>query len=72
MITGYLRSQNINVQRSRIRQILSEVDPVAVASRWSRAIKRRTYSTPTPNSLWHMDAHCKLSRCVCKKHDVSK
>ncbi|XP_057330115.1 uncharacterized protein LOC130670701 [Microplitis mediator] len=62
MMQAYLEARNINVQRNRVRQILNEVDPIGTASRWSQSIQRRTYKVATPNSLWHMDAHLKLSR----------
>ncbi|KAF5276964.1 hypothetical protein FQR65_LT16112 [Abscondita terminalis] len=62
MMAGYLRSRNIHVQRCRIRSILGKTDPLGVAGRWSTTIKRRTYKVPTPNFLWHIDAHLKLSR----------
>lgn len=62
MMDGYLKSDGLVVQRKRIRKILTEIDPLGTAKRWSGAIKRRMYQVPTPNSLWHMDAHMKLSR----------
>nr|XP_023028824.1 uncharacterized protein LOC111516986 [Leptinotarsa decemlineata] len=62
MMEGYLKSEGIILQRKRIRKILCEIDPIGTASRWSGTIKRRLYKVATPNSLWHMDAHMKLSR----------
>jgi hypothetical protein len=62
MVTGYLRARGITVQRSRVRQSIRRVDPVGAAGRWSRTVTRRTYSVPTPNALWHLDAHMKLVR----------
>lgn len=62
MMVGYLRARGKVVQRRKVRAILADVDPLGTASRWSRGIQRRTYSVPTPNSLWHMDAHLKLIR----------
>jgi hypothetical protein len=64
MMAGYLSSQGIHVQRKRIRTTLSSVDPQSAAKRWGRTVNRRIYSVPTPNALWHMDAHLKLVRLV--------
>ena len=52
----------IFIQRDRCRKALSEVDPVGTARRWAQAIKRRKYSVPTPNSLWHCDTNHALIR----------
>ncbi|KAK4882378.1 hypothetical protein RN001_005697 [Aquatica leii] len=62
MMYGYLKAEGIYVQRNRIRKVLNDVNPMAAARRWSQALKRRVYKVPTPNSLWHMDAHMKLYR----------
>ena len=62
MMQSYLKAAGIFVPRHRIRETLNAVYPIGTASRWSQAIKRRTYKVATPNSLWHMDAHLKLSR----------
>lgn len=62
MMQSYLKAAGIFVPRYRVRENLSIVDPVGTASRWGQSIKRRTYKVATPNSLWHMDAHLKLSR----------
>lgn len=50
------------VQRERVRKLLSELDPEGTAQRWSAVLKRRVYSVPTPNYLWHLDSHHKLIR----------
>lgn len=62
MMQSYLKAIGVVVPRYRVRAILNAVDQVGTASRWSQSIKRRTYQVATPNSLWHMDAHLKLSR----------
>lgn len=59
---AYLKTKGICVQRKRVRKLLAEVDPVGTARRWSATIPRRYYRVPTPNALWHMDAHLKLGR----------
>ena len=64
MVAGYLKAQGVLVQRAAVRAALVEVDPIGTATRWGQAIRRRTYSVPCPNALWHMDAHMKLIRYV--------
>ena len=62
MLSGYLRARRLVVQRERVRQSLKRVDTLSSAVRWSQTVTRRTYSVPTPNALWHLDAHMKLVR----------
>jgi hypothetical protein len=54
MMLGALRSRGIVVPRHRVRQILHRVDPISIALRWHSKTKRRPYSVPGPNSLWHL------------------
>ena len=54
MLNGALQSRNIIVPRRRVREALHKVDPINTALRWSTRIKRRRYSVPGPNSLWHL------------------
>lgn len=61
MTNGYLRAARLIVRRARVRRSLRRVDPASSASRW-RTVNRRTYSVPTPNSLWHLHSHMKLVR----------
>ena len=41
------------------------IDPVSGALRWASPIKRRVYSVPHPNALWHVDGNHKLNRAFC-------
>ena len=55
MIIGSLRANGIIVTRERVRQMLRRIDPLGTALRWPvGATKRRPYSVPGPNSLWHI------------------
>ncbi len=56
------RTPPVLIQRDRCRSILAEVDPEGTARRWAQAIRRRQYSVPSPNSLWHMDTNHALIR----------
>ena len=59
-VSGGLRARGIFVQRHRIRDILSKIDPVGRALRRRAAIQRRQYNVRAPNHLWHMDGNHKL------------
>ena len=63
-ILSHLRNETppLIIQRDKLRILLDSADPVGVALNWSQAITRRTYSVPTPNSLWHIDSNHKLIR----------
>ena len=52
------------VQREIVRKILVEVDPIGASQRLSSVVKRRVYSVPSPNFLWHLDSNHKLIRFV--------
>eukprot|EP00794_Sanderia_malayensis_P007519 gene7521-8352_t len=56
------RTPSIIIPRDRCRRVLGEVDPEGTARRWAQAIRRRQYSVPTPNSLWHLDTNHALIR----------
>ena len=61
-ISGYLRSLGLRVQRHRIRECMTRVDPVNTSLRWGIVVCRRKYFVPWPNSLWHLDGHHSLIR----------
>lgn len=54
MLDGMLRRLGHRVPRERIRQCLLRIDPVRRIFERIR-IRRRNYSVPGPNSLWHHD-----------------
>ena len=51
MMRGALRSRGIIVTRQRVRESIARVDPLSQLI-MRTTILRRTYSVPTPNSLW--------------------
>ena len=55
LLSGYLCSRGILVQRGRIRESVCRIDPLRQRVRWSPAIARRVYQVPGANSLWHID-----------------
>ena len=62
MLAGYFGARGIFLPRRRIRESLSRVDPLAVAARRCKAIKRRVYNVSRPLGLWHFDGNHKLEK----------
>ena len=62
LLSGYLRSRGIIVQRKRIRESVCRIDPLRQRIRWHPVITRRVYQVPGANSLWHLDGHHSLVR----------
>jgi hypothetical protein len=54
MLDGMLRNLGYHIPRERIRQSLIRIDPIHRVFDRIR-IRRRVYSVPGPNSLWHHD-----------------
>ena len=68
MLDGMLRQSGHHLPRNRIRESLMRIDPVHRVFQCIR-IRRRVYSVPGPNSLWHHDGqHGKffIFRDICK------
>ncbi|XP_028418442.1 uncharacterized protein LOC114543789 [Dendronephthya gigantea] len=59
---GALKSRGIRAQRSRVRVMMRELDPIGTALRWRGAICRRNYSVRCANALWHIDGNHKMIR----------
>ena len=59
MLKGILESRGCHVSTTRLRDCLSAMEPVNVLA---RPIRRRVYSVPYPNALWHLDGNHKLVR----------
>lgn len=56
-VSGGLRARGIFVQRHRIREILTTIDPVGRALRRRAAIQSRQYNVRAPNHMWHIDGN---------------
>ena len=52
----------LKVKQKTIMKILKLIDPEGVEGRSRYKLKRRSYSVPGPNFLWHSDGHDKLKR----------
>lgn len=59
-LRGHFRRYGVRVQKERARMSLKRVDALGQALRTRLAIKRRRYTVPRPNYLWHCDGHHKL------------
>ncbi len=57
MICGYLVAEGIRVPRIRVRASIHSVDPVGVEEWCRRAVRRRVYTVPHPNHVWHIDGN---------------
>ncbi|XP_067266982.1 uncharacterized protein [Chanodichthys erythropterus] len=62
IMRGLLRGEGLFVQRWRVQEALTQIDPTATARRWSSSIARRVYHVPHPNSLWHIDGNMRFIR----------
>uniref|UniRef100_A0A3Q3H2N7 Integrase catalytic domain-containing protein n=1 Tax=Kryptolebias marmoratus TaxID=37003 RepID=A0A3Q3H2N7_KRYMA len=64
IMLGHVRSRGINIQRHRLRASMRRLDPEAILMRRLsiQTARRRQYSVPAPNSLWHIDGNHKLIR----------
>lgn len=61
-VRATLRTRGLVVRREPVRRALRTADPIGVARRWAQTTERRTYSVPSPNSLWHLDNNHALKR----------
>ena len=62
VVSGQLRSLDLQVQGEKVREVIREVDPEGVEDRRRRAPKSREYNVPCPPYLWHVDGNPKLIR----------
>ena len=62
LIQGHLCSRDIQIPRQALRESIHRIDSSGVAERRRSAVKRRIYSVPYPNFVWHIDGHHKLIR----------
>ncbi|XP_062314066.1 uncharacterized protein LOC134018197 isoform X2 [Osmerus eperlanus] len=64
MMIGYLNSRGIKIQKQRVQESMRRIDPegVVVRTLMLQTVRRRRYSVPATNSLWHIDGNHKLIR----------
>jgi hypothetical protein len=66
MMNGLLRRLGYHIQRERIWESLSHIDPVQRVFQHIM-IRHHTYSVPGPNAFWHHDGQHSLSACTVQK-----
>ena len=54
------KKYNLVVKRDTVYYLLKIADPEGVAFRYANKLKRRTYFSPGPNFIWHLDGYDKL------------
>lgn len=59
-LVGFLRSQGLRIQKTRISASLRRVDQLGRILRQRHTIQRRKYKSSRPNAVWHCDGHHKL------------
>ena len=62
MLAGYLTSEGVRVPRKRLRASIHRVDPAGTEDHRHPAVRRRVYTVPCPNYIWHIDGNHKLIR----------
>ena len=59
-IAHTLQMEGLQVPHESVRILVKELDPEGVNLRRSRTIRRRTYHSPGPNFVWHVDGYDKI------------
>lgn len=54
LMQGHLLRQGIRVPRQALRNAIHRVDHTSVVARKRSVVRRRIYSVPHPNCVWHM------------------
>lgn len=60
MLQGLLIHKGIKVPRKKLRTAIHHVDHTNTVQRRSSTISRRIYTSPCPNSVWHVDGNHKM------------
>ena len=68
-MNGFILAASMGIQEKRIQQSMRQVDPNGVLLRSSQIsfTNRRQYNVPVALSLWHIDGHHKIIKCVSSK-----
>ena len=62
MLQAHMLRLGYKVPRASLRASIHRVDHENTVARRSKTIKRRVYSVPHPNAIWHLDGNHKLIR----------
>ena len=55
-----LQQKGIRVPRSKVEEIVRELDPYCFEVRKTHRLRRREYTCPGPNKVWHADGYDKM------------
>ena len=55
-----LKSKGVKTTRTSVMNVVKVLDPEGVLSRRKKRLRRRCYSVPGPEVLWHIDGYDKL------------
>ncbi|XP_057304634.1 uncharacterized protein LOC130641714 [Hydractinia symbiolongicarpus] len=59
-VWNVIKNLGIPAKRATIMEIMRELDPEGVSTRRKRRLRRRVYTVPGPDHLWHIDGYDKL------------
>ena len=62
LLQGHLLRQGIKAPCHALRNAIQHVDHISAATQKRSVVRRRIYSVPHPNYIWHIDGHHKLIR----------
>lgn len=62
MLQGQLLHIGVKIPRARLRSAIHRIDHARTVCRRSTTIRRRVYTAPHPNAIWHVDGNHKMIR----------
>ena len=62
MVQGILIHKGIKIPREKLRAAIHRVDHENTVQRQTSVISHRTYTSPHPNAVWHIDGNHKMIR----------
>ena len=62
LMRGHLTRMGIRVSRQELHNSIHRTDHANSVARGHSLIRRRVYSVPYPNYIWHLDGHHKMIR----------
>lgn len=62
LLQGHLLRLGIRISRQALRNDIHRIDHDNTVARRRFVVRRRVYSVPYPNYIWHIDGHHKLIR----------
>ncbi|KAJ6596615.1 hypothetical protein B0H10DRAFT_1648280, partial [Mycena sp. CBHHK59/15] len=69
-LIGFLKKHGIKVQKQCLHKSMTQVDGLGQVLRQHKTIEWWEYTSPRPNSTWHMDGHHKLIKWGIVIHGI--